>query len=922
MRASSVSHLASDDGYGSHSEPHAMGANPPYFATAIPKSAPPMQPITDNHLAMELLERQQQLETLNGCLQAARAGNGKLVLIAGEAGLGKSSLVEQFVSEPARGTYALWGACDELATPRALGPVHDIAAQTQMFAGQRMSHEESRDRLFRALLDELARPELGCVVVLEDMHWADEATIEFVRFIGRRIQRTSALFLVTYRDDELSVTHPVRLALGELTGHHVIRMRLPPLSAAAVKELAKDSTRDAAQLHQITGGNPFFIREVLASPDESVPETVRDAVLARLMRCSAPTRELAELLSMSPAKTAQWLIESVIGVSQTAIDEGVRRGLLVAQSDAVGFRHALARLAVHSTVPAERARAMHEQLLQALVKKGADLAELVHHATLANNAAAVLKYAPLAAKEAARVGAHRESAANLSAALGYSASLPIAMHAQLLEMHAEECSLMNKTASAIASASEALALWRSVANIEAQSRVASFLAPEYRMTGDKMRADECVANAIALLQPLPHSMHLAAAYAARSRLASNRGQDKEAIAFAQRALELAHEFGDRSIEALALNYIGTTLLIAGDLSGYEPLAHSLALALEFDLPECAARAYANFVFCCTLGHDFVRADQYLHTGLAYCEQRQMFSNVAYIRAYESRLALDRGEWTEAARIAAELLPGTELLPVHRVPTLLTLALVRTRRGDTTAEDLLNESFELALPMGEPERVGRVAAARAEHAWYLGDLEGMTREVATGLQHLADLRFPWLKGELLWWQSRAGVVSQIPDDIAEPYRLLLVGDWRAAADTWGTIGMPYEQALALAEGSDAALREALAILDRLGAGPLAAIVRRRLRERGVRGIPRGPNESTRANPAGLTAKEAGVLALLAQGCTNTQLARKLHRSPKTIEHHVSAILEKLGVHSRTEAVAAAFELGIVTAQKDAETRRPA
>ncbi len=272
-------------------------------------------------------------------------------------------------------------------------------------------------------------------------------------------------------------------------------------------------------------------------------------------------------------------------------------------------------------------------------------------------------------------------------------------------------------------------------------------------------------------------------------------------------------------------------------------------------------------------------------------------------------------------MAAELLPAAGPLPVHRVPTLLALALARMRRGDAGAEDLLNESFELALPMGEPERVGRVAAARAEHAWYLGDLDRMMREVDAGLQHLADLRFPWIKGELLWWQSRARVVAAIPNDIAEPYRLMLAGDWCAAADTWGSMGMPYEQALALIEGSDAALLEALAILDRLGAGPLGAIVRRRLRERGVRGVPRGPHESTRTNPAGLTAKEAGVLALLAQGCSNTQLARKLHRSPKTIEHHVSAILEKLGVHSRTEAVAAAFELGIVSSRSATETRRP-
>src|SRR5262245_10434495 len=205
---------------------------------------------------MHLLERKEQLETLNACLQEARAGSGKLVLIAGEAGLGKSSLVEQFVSEHRRDARTLWGACDALATPRALGPIHEIAAQISVLAGHGAHSDESRERLFRALFEQFARPERASIVVLEDLHWADEATLDFFRFIGRRIQRTSTVFIATYRDDELTPNHAVRLALGDLTGRHVIRMRLLPLSVAGVAELAKDSGSDVARLHEITGGNP------------------------------------------------------------------------------------------------------------------------------------------------------------------------------------------------------------------------------------------------------------------------------------------------------------------------------------------------------------------------------------------------------------------------------------------------------------------------------------------------------------------------------------------------------------------------------------------------------------------------------------------------------------------------------------------
>lgn len=865
--------------------------------------------MSDNPPGMLLLERQQQLDTLAQAFSEARAGSGKLILIAGEAGLGKSSLVEQFVADTQRHARVLWGACDALDTPRALGPVHEIAAQTSVLDGRTAPANESRDWLFGALFAQLAPPQRATVVVLEDVHWADESTLDFFRFIGRRIQRTGALLIATYRDEELSPIHPVRLALGELTGRHVIRMRLAPLSAAAVAEMAKHSSWNSALLHQITGGNPFFVSEALACPAERVPETVRDAVLARLMRCSRAARDLAELASISPGKTERWLIDAMLGSHAAAIDEGVTRGLLSAHGDAVSFRHELARLAVYSTLPRERGREMHSRVLQALEQHNADLTQLVHHAALAENATAVLEYAPLAAKEAARLGAHREAAAHLSAALRHCEALPPLIQAELFEQHAEECSLTNRPGGAIVSGRQAVNLWRMEGKVEAQARVLSFLTAEYRMSGDKIGANESIAEAIALLEPLPPTSHLAMAYGVRSRLASNRGLDREAVDFGERALALAREFGDAMIESYSLNNIGSALLIAGDLSGYEPLEKSLALALEHKLDECAARAYSNLVFCATLNHHIARAEQVFRDGVAFCEERGLFSSFAYLRTYAARTALDRGDWAGAAQMVFELSQTIELVSAQRVPTLTTLALLRIRRGDPGADDLLNEIYDLAVSMDEPERVGRITAARAEQAWYRGDLETIATETAVGLRELADRKIPWVKGELLFWQSKAQAVDPNCGHIPEPYRLMLSGEWQAAADAWETIGMPYEQALSLAEGSDEALLQSLAILDRLGARPLEAIVRKRLRERGVRGVPRGPREATRSNPKGLSEKEFEVLALLVEGCSNAHIARRLHRSTKTIDHHVSAILCKLEVHSRAEAITAAFGLGI-------------
>jgi len=603
------------------------------------------------------------------------------------------------------------------------------------------------------------------------------------------------------------------------------------------------------------------------------------------------------------------------------VDEAGARGLLVVQSEAIGFRHELARLAVYGAIPPERARALHQAVLQALAQRGGDPARLVHHATLAQDTAAVIKYAPLAAVKAARLGAHREAAAHWSVALRFGSALATADRASLLEQHAQECSLANQTGTAIASATAALEACRRISDIEAQSRVLRLLSQEYRTAGNKAAADEAVAGAISLLEKLPPSANLAMAYGWRSLLAVNRGWDREALEFGRRALELARQVGDRGAESNALCNIGGALLGTNDRTGYQPLESALALALDDRLEDHAARAYRTLLFYAVLIHDFTRAHRLFPEAVDYCEERGIFSHSAYIRAYYTACELDRGEWTEAARMATELMRGSEVMGVQQQITVMaTLALVRLRRGDPGADELLDRALELALPTSELNRIGRVTAARAERAWYEGRFDDVARETAVGLAHLQGHTAPWIRGELLFLRSRVEPSAADVGEVAEPYRLLLQGDWQAAADAWARIGMPYERALALAEGPEEALREALAILDGLGAAPLATIVRRRMRERGVRSVPRGPNEATRANPSGLTPKEFEVLQLLAQGCSSAQVARRLHRSTKTVDHHVGALLEKLGVHSRAEAVAAAYARGMIGAAPRATVTR--
>lgn len=860
---------------------------------------------------MDLLERQAQFEELTRSLREAGARAGKVAFLSGEAGAGKSVLVEQFAQQAGRAVRVVWGHSDALQTSRVLGPVNEVAAGISLPGSTGRDFVLSREQLFSRLLESFSPPNPVSIVVLEDLHWADEATLDFVRFLGRRIQRTRCLLIATYRDDELAPTHLLRGVLGELTGEHTARIRLPALSLAAVEELAQGTSRDAREVYEVTGGNPFFVRELLSAPLDTVPETVRDAVLARLMRCSSAAREVAELVSLVPGRTESWLPRTILGDADTAADEAAARGLLRHHDEALAFRHELGRLAVEGTVPRARARTLHRSILRVLAEHGANLSRLVHHASHAQDVEAVLEHAPRAAQEAAHAGAHREAVAHLATALQHAASLSTGERARLFELHATECNVTNQVSASLDSATQALALWRELGDVGAQARTLVLVGRQYWKSGQKGLADRHVAEAIALLETLPEGRDLAIAYSARSQLAMTSGRVEETLEFGRRALDLAAPFDDYGVQAHSLNNIGTALLCSGREGGLEKLEQSLAVALENDLQEHVGRAYSNLVSSAVREHLPEVAKRYVPEGIAYCELHEVQEHLTYIRAYSAYFELNRGQWDAAARVATELLEHHSPAITQRLPALIVLALVRKRRGDPGVDPLLDEAARLALPTGELQRIGRVAAARAEVAWYRGDQARVAQEAAIGLK-AAGHRDRWIHGVLFYWARRVDPALDVPADLAEPYTLMIAGDWEGAAAAWQQLGAPYERALALADGPEEALRESLAILEPLGAGPLAAIVRQRLRELGVRGIPRGPRPSTRENPAGLTAREAQVLALLVEGHTNTELALRLHISARTVDHHVSSILQKLDVHSRTEAVAAAFGLGIVKA----------
>jgi len=864
---------------------------------------------------VRLLERESQLASLAEYAGAARLGDGRLVLIAGEAGVGKSALIEQAERDLPEATW-YWGACDGLFTPRPLGPLYDIANGLGGELLELCRADAPREELFGALLRQVSEPGTLHVLVVEDVHWADEATIDMLRFLGRRIRDVPVLLLATYRDEGLGATDLLRLALGDLATHrYVRRMGLPPLSAEAVAVLAGGSGLDPAALYRLTGGNPFYVSQAVQAGTSDVPATARDAVLARAARLGTAPRAVLDAAALIGTRVEVALLDSVAGCPPSAIDELLASGLLTGDGMALQFRHEIARLAVAGGVTAHRSTAIHARILASLQARGRDDdACMAFHAEAAGDGPAALRYAAAAARRAAALGSHREAAAQFERALRFADQAEPATAAALHDGFAYEASLLDRWQEAAEARERALALWREVGDRMREGDTLRWFASSMCSLS---RGDEGIAAAraaIELLEPLGPTAELAWAYATLGSMWMMRGVNREAIKLARRAQEVAWPLGLTKVLSNALNTEACAArVIGGKWSGTLHQALDIALAGRHEAE--VGRAYVNLHAGHVAERDWAAAERYFTRGLAYCDDHDIATYSIYARSQRTS-ALDRmGRWDEAVALCTELLstggpsPNIRLCPLHR------LGLIQARRGEAPASwNSLDEAIGYADGAGEPKSIVPVRLARAEAFWLEGNLADARREAELA-DDAVDGSDGWDRGAVAVWLRRTGSARPPRGEFAAPHQRQLDRDWAGAARLWTDLGCPYETGMALLGAADeASLRKALWIFTDLGAMATARVTRQKMRRLAIRSIPAGPRAATREHPLGLTRREREVLDLICARHTNAEIAGKLFISVKTVDHHVSAVLAKLDAPTRRAAATRAAKLGLTRAAR--------
>lgn len=866
-----------------------------------------------------LLEREDLLQQLDDLAHAAGQRHGSIALVAGEAGIGKTTLLEEMRHRVSHACDVLWGGCDALATPRPLGPIHDMAPALGNSVKAMLAKSAQPAELFDAILDRIEHSDKPAVLVFEDVHWADHATLDFLKYIGRRASMLRMLLVLSFRSDEISADHPLAPVLTALPDAYTNHVDVKPLSSEAVKTLGASSGYRDEDLFEITGGNPFFVTELLAWQDSargSVPASVKDAVASRLNRLAPGERDFLETVSVIPGAVSPGIIEPLFGENgDTLAMACVGRGFLMrGVTGSLRFRHELARLATLARLSGIEKKDRHARVLAAMQQSDEDhpIDRLVHHAAKAMDARKVLEYAPAAAANAAAVGAHREAAAHLETAIRFINEAEPEMAATLYEDWAYEAGLALEISDDVIEARRhAVTLWRALGRIDKVGNNLRWLSRLHWYRGEAAEASHFADEAIRALESTEPSEERAMAYSLRSQLHMLNNRMEDAVEWGQRALELAREFDNTEVKIHALNNIGTALIFRGKARGIKQMNESLELALEAGFHEHAARVYTNLSEYAVEFRNFELAERIISEGIAFDTHHDLDSWTPYLVGRLAQLRMDQGRLRDAETIADGVLNLDSPTLLMRLPALIVLARVRTRFGAPDAHELASQALQNAMATDEVQYVIPARLTLVEAAWLNDTPDKAAEHVDSLLRINQDELHRWDTADFFIWAKRLDfpVPASYAADLPAPHAAEFEGDFSGAAEAWQALSVPYAAALAQLQSNDPAGAEKLAgaikALEKMEAGAAVAKARKIAGELGIAAkMPRprrGPYKSARNHPLGLTRREQEILKFIASGASNRDISERLKRSPRTIEHHVSSVLAKLNVANRMEAM---------------------
>ena len=855
-----------------------------------------------------LLERAPQLDLLADVLAGVRSSSGRVVLIRGEAGIGKTALVNEFLAVHRDEAHMLAGSCDDLSAPQPLGPFWDMARVGEKSL---LGPLESSDLpgLLLAILDLLARSLRPTVLVIEDTQWADQATLDVVQYVGRRIDQTHGLLVLTYRDSEVDVDHPLRAVIGLLHPGTVIRIQLAGLSADAVAQLAGRSKAEIAELMALTNGNPLFVTEVLGTEATGVPPSIQDSVLGRVAKLSSSARGAVELLSVIPGESERELVDLILEGLGELLKEAERLGLVLVGGTTVGFRHELTRRAVESSLAPARRRHLNMRVLEGLstFPEISSPARLAHHAREAGDIEAIITHAPSAARAARAVDGHREAVSHFKALEPHLDLIPPPDRGVLLEEWADSEHYTDDYRDAFGILQRAMDVYRSIGDDEALVRTLLTAVEIAQPVSAAGEPDRLLKEAMTILKAQPAGPLLAQAVNLEAWMAMMGGRLRQASNTADNAIELARKSGADLTLIHAMSIKGLSLYRMGDEKGKDLLHEARALAEAGEHLFQQARATYNLAGAAVRQGELQLAEDGFRDLTDIAARFKVPMLEIPLRALHAEVLLAKGEFDLAESEATEgSLANAYASSIWASEVDWVLGILHTRRGAPEAVDALERAWASMAKVGDPHFASIAAAAIAENIWLTGASEPDRLKVFNQiLDDTVRLEHIWNAGLLAFWLWKLGERSEVPDGIAEPYRLILVGEPLKAAQLWEQLGYPYERAIALSHGETRDRLQALEILETLGAAAVAAKLRGELRADGV-SIPRGRAHTTRRHPMGLTAREDEVLALLAEGLSNTEIADRLFISPRTVEHHVAAVMRKLNARSREEAVAVAIK----------------